>query len=111
MLSPDSPKTVVRDTPVVPPYVPPGILHVPQNAGLLSEVPGPSVQSPTSMQRTPTRDVQHRTPTTGVQQRVPTTGVQSGTPTKGPSASTQRCYPVRSRAPPLKFDDLVVGSK
>ena len=33
MLSPDSPEAVVRDTPAVPPHVPPGIPHVPQSAG------------------------------------------------------------------------------
>ena len=70
MLSPDSSEAVVCDTLAVPPHVPPGILHVPHSAGLLSEVlasprptpdvrvPGPSVQSPTS---TPTRGVQQST--------------------------------------------------
>ena len=44
MLSPDSPEPVVRDTPAVPPHVPPGIPHVPQSAGLPSEVPASTRQ-------------------------------------------------------------------
>ena len=106
MLSPDSPEVVVRDTPAVPPHVPPGILHVPQSAGLPSEVlassrltsdvrvPGPRVQSPTStpkrgveqravQQSAPTKDVQQRAPTKGVQQRAPMKGVQQRAPRKG----------------------------
>ena len=109
-----SPEAVVRDTPAVPPHVPPGIPHVPQSAGLPSEVPasprptrdvrvpGPSVQSPIS------------TPMRGVQQRAPTKGIKTGTPTKGvppEQATPQRRYPVRSRAVPSKLQDFVVGSK
>ena len=102
VLSPDSQEGVMCDTPALPPHVPPGIPHVPQTAGLMSEMPasprptpdirvhGLSVHSPTS---TPMRDVQQRAPTTGVQQRAPTTGVQQKAPTNGVQTGTpeKRC--------------------
>ena len=103
MLFPDSPEVVV----------PPGMPQVPQSAGLYDvlasprpmlddRVPGPSLQSPTP------------TPMRGDQQRAPTKGVQTGMPTKGvlpKPATPQRCYPVGSRAVPLKLQDFVIGSK
>ena len=105
MLSPDSPEAVVRDTPAVPHYVPPGIPHVPQCAGLPSGVPA----SPR-----PTRDVRVPRPSVQSPTSTPTRGVQTGTPTKGvppEQATPKRRYPVRSRAVPSKLQDYVVGSK